>query len=201
MTTTETKEGDRNLLPARPEGCSAKEVPDPLPRRLPLRERINVRLLVVLALILLPVGWMVYTYVYESVTGGIVDYGQYVKVDLKAMSLFPFDQVRGTLNDIPPQFRELDGKRVLLEGEMYMGDRAADEADHFDLVYSIAKCCFSGPPQVQHFVRSRVRDGRTVGYYQGLVEVMGTLHVKIEQGQGKIAGVYHLDVESTRPVR
>jgi hypothetical protein len=67
---------------------------------------------------------------------------------------------------------------------------------NFDLCYSIAKCCFNGPPQVQHFVKSTVVNGKKVPYYDGLVRVTGTLHVNVKTDElGKVASVYQLDVE------
>src|SRR5690606_20800474 len=98
------------------------------------------------------VGFPVYWLVDAMVTGGIKDRGDYKEVDLKAMSDWDFDQVRGSLEDVPPQWRALDGERVLLTGEMWAPNSFGGALDRFELVYSISKCCFSGPPQIQHFV-------------------------------------------------
>lgn len=163
-------------------------------------QRINLRLVVFIAIIAAPVAWALYTFVRSEITHGIEDVGGgYKQVDLKAMSSFPFDQVHGTIEDIPKIWRDLDGQKVILYGEIWAPDSASPDLDHFDLCYSIAKCCFSGPPQVQHFVKSRVIRG-TVPYYSGLVKVRGTLHVDVKQGEGKVASIYQLDVESVEPV-
>src|SRR5437867_4355368 len=122
-----------------------------------LSERINFRLIVFILAILAPIGWVVYMYVDAVVSGGIHDRGSYIEADLKAMSLFPFDGVNGTINDVPRQWRALDGKRVQVVGEMYAPGSAAPEVRNFQVVYSIAKCCFNGPPQIQHFVQAQAR--------------------------------------------
>ncbi|HEX2971980.1 MAG TPA: hypothetical protein VHP11_06585, partial [Tepidisphaeraceae bacterium] len=69
----------------------------------------------------------------------------------------------------------------------------------FDLVYSIAKCCVTTSPKIQHFVKSKVIPGKPVDYYSGLVKVVGTLHVGVEKGDGRIRSIYRVDVESVTP--
>lgn len=142
-------------------------------------------------------------YLWWSVAGthGITQRGDAFQVDLKSMSTFPFDQNHGTVDDIPERYRELDGKKVILIGEMWSNDAAGPRVNQFDLVYSIAKCCFSGPPQIQHFVKSTVTDGQPVPFYNGLVRVTGTLKVQVTKDpDGKITGVYHVAVDSVEPV-
>lgn len=160
----------------------------------------NVRLIIFLLVILALVGYPIYIYIDSVVSGGIKDRGGYKEVDLKAMSLFPFDQMDGKLEDIPEKWRALDGQKVVVEGEMWQPYSAGNQVRGFELVYSIAKCCFQGPPQIQHFVQSRVPFGNNVGYYSGPVRVKGTLHVKVVRDESRITGVYHLDVESVEPV-
>src|SRR5438045_976390 len=145
----------------------------------PLSERINFRMIVFALAVLAPVGWVVYTYVDAVVSGGIHDRGSYIESDHKAFSLFPFDQVNGKITDVPPQWRALDGKRVQVVGEMWTPYSSAEYQDHFQVVYSKTKCCFSGPPQIQHFVEANVKDGK-VQYADGLVKVTGTLRVDVK---------------------
>jgi hypothetical protein len=163
----------------------------------PITQRINFRLIIFAAVILMLIGAPTYIYLESVLTGGVKNRGDYLEVDLKAMSNFPFDQENGTINDVPKQWRELDGKKVLLEGEMWAPTSAAPTISQFELVYSIAKCCFNGPPQKQHFVQSKVLNDGKVPYYSGLVRVVGTLHVNVRKTpDDKVASVYELDVES-----
>jgi hypothetical protein len=69
----------------------------------------------------------------------------------------------------------------------------------FVLVYSISKCCYSGPPKVQHWVQARAANDN-INYYTGLVEVVGILHVDVQRENGQVTQVYRMDVESVRPV-
>jgi hypothetical protein len=164
--------------------------------KVPLSERINFRLLTFAIIALVLVGTPIYWYAELVLSGGIRVRGDVTEVDLKAMSSFPFDQVNGTIDDIDPKWRALDGKKVELVGEMWLSDSAGDQVPKFDLVYSIAKCCFSGPPQIQHFVQAKGRDGKLLPYYQGLVKVTGTLHVNVKKGPERIESVYQMDVDS-----
>jgi hypothetical protein len=167
----------------------------------PAASRVTPRMVFFILVVLLLVGYPVYVFVESAVTGGIRDRGGYKEVDLKAMSLFHFDQENGTIEDVPQRWRDLDGQKVKVVGEMWDPYSAGNQVVGFQLVYSIAKCCFSGPPQIQHFVQARVVQGKSVGYDTGPVEVTGTLRVKVKRNDvGKITGVYHLEVESVRPV-
>ncbi len=166
----------------------------------PLSERINVRMLLFAAVMLLLIGYPTYYYLDIALTGGVKDLGNgYKEVDLRAMSTFPFDQNNGTLNDVPEQWRALDGQKVVLYGEMWNGTSAGDKLATFELVYSIATCCLSGPPQIQHFVHSKVADNGMADYYSGQVKVTGTLNVDVKREAGKVVSVYQLNVESVEP--
>ena len=168
---------------------------------IPLSQRINVRMVVFAAVVLAILAFPIYWYLSVSLTGGIRDAGNgYKEVELKAMSDFPFDQKYGTIEDVPPIYRALDGQKVILTGEMAPMQSAAPEIDSFSLVYSIAKCCYSGEPQVQHFIHSTVQGGKKVPYYGGLVKVFGTLHVKVKKTEGKVESVYQFDVEDVEPL-
>jgi hypothetical protein len=168
--------------------------------RAPLGRRINVRLIIFAAVVLGLVGYPLYLYLESEITGGVRNVGGgYKEVDLKALSSFAFDQEHGTNNDVPRKWRDLNGQKVILFGEIWAPNSASPDLTDFELCYSIAKCCFSGPPQVQHFVKSRPAKG-TVPYYSGLVKVKGTLYVDVKSGPGKVASVYQMDVEGVEPV-
>src|SRR5438067_13238224 len=85
----------------------------------PLSERINFRAIIFAGVVLLLIGWPVYTYISETITHGIHDRGGYKEVDLKQMGFFEMDPSNASLKDVPPQFRALDGQKVLLKGEVF----------------------------------------------------------------------------------
>lgn len=180
---------------------TTESVPVEAPPHAPLHRRINVRLIVFAAIILVPILSLTYLYLKTNLTGGVEHLSDgTVKVDLKSISTFSFDQNNGTLEDVPALYRQLDGKRVVVEGEIWAPNSASNRLRQFELVYSIAKCCFSGPPQIQHFVQSQVVDGKTVPYYSGLVRAVGILHVDVVRQGGKVVSVYQLDIEHLEPV-
>jgi hypothetical protein len=162
----------------------------------PSKPRVNVRILVFAAIALVLIGWPVYTFVTYK---GIEKNGDVYDVDLKAMSNYEMDQNAATLNDVPKEWRELDGKKVALEGQIWSPESAGNKAFKFQLCYSIAKCCFNGPPKVQHFVDSHVLDADKVEMSDNLVRVVGTLHVNVKHDGGKVTSVYQMDVDSIEP--
>jgi hypothetical protein len=167
----------------------------------PLSQRINIRMVVFGLIVLVLVGVPLYWYLSVALTGGIRDAGNgYKDVDLMSMVMFPFDQKYGTIDDVPTKYRALDGKKVILTGEMVPMQSAAPEIDSFSLVYSVAKCCYGTAPQVQHFIHSNVVNGKKVPYYGNLVKVYGTLHVDVKKSEGKIDSVFQFDVENVEPV-
>lgn len=161
---------------------------------------VNGRMLVFACLVLCLLGWPVYAFLSESLTHGIHDRGGYKEVDLKALGCFAFDPNRAGLGDVPPQYRALDGQKVLLEGEI--NDRfEADEITAWELVYSIQKCCLGGPPQVQERVYCTAPPGKSFQRGNGYHKVFGTLRVTCKQLRlddgtlGPVTEVYHIDVE------
>jgi hypothetical protein len=165
--------------------------------RPPVWKRINYRMVFVIALLMLPVFGFFYQWARQEISGGIINYGSYFEVNLKAMSSFDMNQVSGRETDIPPKFRALEGKRVLLVGEMWAPRDAGDGSlGYFQLVYSRTKCCFNGPPLAQHFVDSNVKRGAAAYYSDGMVRVWGTLHIRFRRDPGGvIKSIYAVDVD------
>jgi hypothetical protein len=162
--------------------------------KVPLSERVNLRMILVAAVVLLLIGYPVYTFVQASRTHGIQDTGGMKVVDLKALGNFPFDEVNSTIKDVPPIYRQLDGQRVALDGFMYAGNSASDEVSAFQFVYNITKCCFNGPPKVQERVFAQSKS--PVPYYGQMVRCVGTLHVNVQKNEaGQTNSVYELDVD------
>lgn len=166
------------------------------PRRLP----VNGRMLLILSFLALPFLYFGYVIVDQAITGGIKDHGSYFEVDLKSLGQFPFDPVQDDITNVPEKWRKLDGKKVMLVGEMYAGGSAAPKVPAFELVYSIQKCCFGGPPRVQERVFVRAPPGETVPFYWQPVRVVGTLHVDAKRVEGQIVSVFDMEVERIEPI-
>ena len=164
---------------------------------------VIARVGLVVALVLALVGYAAKV-TYESVIQkGVVNAGDHFDVELKAMSNFEMDQANGTVADVPEPYRKLDGKKVALVGEVApIGNTAGDKVSSFTLCYSVARCCFGGPPKPQHFVACKVPGGNQVtNYVNGpTVKVYGTLHVNVIHDAGAVTSVYQMDVERVEPV-
>lgn len=182
-----------NATPARPDYGRP-------PAARPLSERVNWRIVAFVGVLAFLFGVPTYQYVRSAMTGGITEGADGAKlVDLKAMTTFPFDQQYGRVEDVPPQYRALDGQQVVFRGEIAPSGSAGAKVGDFSLVYSVSQCCYSGPPQIQHFVQSKVVDGAKVDYYGGPVVVKGRLKVDVTRDSGQITGVFHLLVDSLEP--
>src|SRR5689334_9772471 len=110
---------NRTMTPTPPPAQSLPYESPAFAPKLPLLKRLNWRIIVFAAIIVLIPGYFVGSWAIESVTGGIRNVGNYKLVDLKAMSTFSMDQQNGTIDDIPSRFRSLEGQEVILEGEMW----------------------------------------------------------------------------------
>ncbi|MDB5291353.1 MAG: hypothetical protein JWL69_2594 [Phycisphaerales bacterium] len=169
--------------------------------RPPLRQRINFRIIVFFGIIALPFVWLGYWSVQQAMTKGIEHHNGYEQVELKALGNFNFDQAAGTMNDVPKRWRELDGKRVVLEGFMYDGRSAGPKLSAFQFVYNIQKCCFNGPPLVQERVFAYVPHSREVEWVDGFARLTGVLHVNVKKAKdGTITSVYTVEVEKAEPI-
>src|SRR5438874_10550243 len=112
--------------------------------------KINWRAVIFGALLLSMVGTPAYVYLRAATSGGISQRRDVVEVDIYAMSNFEFDQIDGVTADVPKRYRDLDGKCVLLRGEIWAPHSAAGRVNSFDLVYSIGTCCLGTAPKIQH---------------------------------------------------
>ena len=170
---------------------------------MPVGSTINFRMLAFAGIVLFLLGWPAYTFVSTMVHHGVFDRGDYLEVDLKAIGFFEMNPRTATIDVVPPDYRPLDGKRVLLQGEIYQPQAAFGVMKDFTLVYSVTKCCWGGPPKVQESVLATVSKKAKVDYEGTGVyyNVMGTLHITMKRDPvtNDIVEVYHLDVEKVWP--
>ena len=188
---------------APPASPAAHAPPAPLRQPyVPLRERINLRMVLFALAVVGLVGTPVYMYLRDALTRGVTRSGDYHVVDLKAMGNFPFDKDGGKLEDIPKEYRELDGKKVKLQGFMWGHRSAGDRGNEFQFVYNVNECCFKGPPQVQERVYGYAPKGKSLQLFPQwqFAEITGVLHVRIvrDKDTGAIYSIYDIDVESTK---
>ncbi len=159
----------------------------------PARSKITLRLFLFIAVIASPFVWATYAGARLLLNGGIEDLGSYKKVDLKALGFFNFDNMTGTINNVPARYRNLDGQKVALEGYMWAPDSSV-RAHNFQFVFNVAMCCFQGPPLVQERVFAHSSVARP--FVGRECQIIGTLHVRIEKNEvGTITSVYTMDVD------
>src|SRR2546423_8602727 len=167
----------------------------------PARSKLNLRLFLFLAVVAAPFIWGAYVGAQYLLNGGVTDLGDRKKVDLKSLGFFNFDAHNGSINEVPAQFRKLDGQRVELEGFMYDPSRAV-RVNNFQFVYNVSKCCFNGPPLVQERVFAHTAPGKSIPFTSAYVQLIGTLHVKVEKNEvGDVSSVYTMDVERATALR
>src|SRR5206468_4272139 len=112
-------------------GARATEIMESIVK-VPFSQRINFRIIFFAAVVLLIIGYPVYQLLEAQITGGVRSAGNgYLQVDLKALGFFEFDPASGKRDDIPERWRALDGKRVILDGEIYAPMEANNKIHSF----------------------------------------------------------------------
>lgn len=117
----------------------------------------------------------------------------HVRVDLRALGAFPLD-ARGADNEsVPADRRQLDGRKVVMVGEMF-APTASGRVSDSQLVHDTAS---RGPPRVQERVFATVPPELSVRNLTGrTVEVRGTLHVGIERSaDGEAVSLFRITVD------
>ncbi len=123
---------------------------------------------------------------------------KYTDVDLKALGNSAFDQTTGQTTDIPSRWRNLDGRRVSLNGFMF-NPMTAGVRTEYQLVYSPHPTPF-GPPLVQERVYAHAPQTTNVYSMFDLARVDGVLHVRVARDRsGAVHSVFDMDVESVTP--
>lgn len=115
----------------------------------------------------------------------------YQPVDLKALGGFAFNDQAGIEQDIPDEFRKLNGKKVSLMGMMWAPASVGANVAEFQLVYHVDFSGFHVPqPQERVFVHW---SGRRIQWFDQLVRLRGTLHVQLLRNEtGTVYSVYTL---------
>jgi hypothetical protein len=123
---------------------------------------------------------------------------KYAEVNLKALGNFTFDEERGRTEDIPRQWRDLDGGRVALTGFMLSPWDAGAGLQKYQLVNNVnSSSGFKRPPLVQERVVATAPASTPVFSMYDCVRVSGVLHVGVQRDQlGRVTSVFRIDVES-----
>jgi|HubBroStandDraft_1064217.scaffolds.fasta_scaffold173220_2 hypothetical protein len=122
----------------------------------------------------------------------------YVPLDLKALTS-PFDEKNGTLDEIPKSLRDLNGRRVSVEGFMIPMDQS-DSISQFAVVPEIANLEFGVgmPPGILQTVVVTYPKGKSTSYIPDRIRVDGVLTVGIEKDQGFIVDVLKMTPDSVQ---
>jgi hypothetical protein len=132
--------------------------------------------------------------------GSIRREGNTYVTDMRTLSGFEMSQTDATNDDIPEACRKMDGKCVRVTGQMWCANTSDQRVKHFEMIYSVNGCCFTGPPKIQHLLEATVANGGDVPYYINKpVNVTGILHVGIHRNNGEIESIYRLDVQDVQP--
>jgi hypothetical protein len=156
--------------------------------------RVNPFVILALGGLALACSLLVGFLIYKIVTSqhGFETQGQVYQVDLKQLGEFQFDDLTGTINDIPPRFRDLDGRQIALEGFIFPLTAESNKIRDFQFVYNVQS---HSPPRVQQRVFCHVVDG-TIDAFTDEVRITGTFHIPLNKDKdtGKIVTVYTMDV-------
>ena len=146
--------------------------------------------LIALAAILV-VGWQ---FVYGP--------GCYYEVVLSALTNFDLNQTNGTDSDIPSNLRALNGRDIVIDGEVAPRG-IGNPGQSFILIGTVRD---GHQLKVQHFILVDLPAHSQFDSYDS-VRVWGTLHVGIERSNGQITSVFRMQadrveaVNSSGPIR
>ena len=153
-------------------------------------------MLLVAGIVLLILGWPCYTYL--AFKFGIRSkHGDYIDVDLKDLGYFEIDASTATIESIPERHRNLDGKKVFLQGDIQRPEMDYSKLLSFQLVAPGRR-----HPNLPDRVFSTVNKGAAIKYdFTGTYNVYGTLHftMKRDPASNEVIEVYHLDVDKVEP--
>jgi hypothetical protein len=93
----------------------------------------NWRVVIFAGVMLCLIGWPVCYFLDARFDNRVHYFGTYREVSLRALGDFDLDPNIGTLADVPSKLRELDGQKVLLEGEIYAPQEAGKNTTEFQL--------------------------------------------------------------------
>jgi hypothetical protein len=128
--------------------------------------------------------------------------GRPYRTDVNSLGSFPFDENRNGDDAIPGDRCGLDGRRVVIVGELYVPFWTGNGASQFQIAEPGSTERRFDPPRVQERVfATAAPEIELPGSTGSTVEVHGTLHVGVEREDGQLASVFRIDVERVVPVK
>jgi hypothetical protein len=163
------------------------------------RAGFNPRLIALVSALALLMGDLISPLLQDGIAFGIVRHSHVYQVDLKCLGSFPFNDRFSTIDDIPPAYRELDGKQVALEGFMKSLDSSGDQLSRFKFVYDPDRE-YGTPRRETVFVS--VRDRKAVDFVPDELRIVGTLHVKVSRDSDtqQLESIFTLDLDRIEPL-
>jgi hypothetical protein len=104
----------------------------------------------------------------------------------------------GSTDGIPGKVRELDGKRVCIEGYMLPMKLNDGLVNEFLLIRSPMVCCYGAIPATNEWVVVKMKTG-TSPVMDVPIKLYGTLHVGAVYEDTSFAGLYAVDGEKVAP--
>jgi hypothetical protein len=121
------------------------------------------------------------------------------ELTVRELSDFPLDQVNGAVADVPIRWRNLDGQRVALVGNLWAPTvDSSGTCIQFQLTCQVDE---RTPPAAQRFVScSTVQPMPEWTSTMDVVRATGILRINIVHKNGVIASVFSLDVDRLEPL-
>ena len=104
------------------------------------------------------------------------------------------------LGAIPPEVKALDGAKVVITGYALPLRMKSGMVTEFLLTRDAGDCCFGESPQVNHWVRVKMKGAGMDGGYEPQA-VSGTLRVGEIYVQGYFTGIYQMEGEGAEVVK
>ncbi len=99
------------------------------------------------------------------------------------------------LSEIPRDIKAYDGKKISITGYVMPLRMKGGRITEFLLVRDQASCCFGSVPQINHWIRVKMKGEGIDADYEPQV-VYGTLRVGENYEQGYLTGIYQLEADT-----
>ena len=97
---------------------------------------------------------------------------------------------------ISPDIRAMDGKKVEIQGFMLPLDMSDGNLRTFMLLKDQMACCYGNMPRLNEWVYVRVPKNKKIGIHQDVpITLFGTLQVEAKFEREVLTGIYHLELD------
>jgi len=103
------------------------------------------------------------------------------------------------MTPIPPEIRDLDGRRIAIRGFVVPVDQEAEGTNRFVLLNCALACCYGKMPKPNEWIDVTVKGGERISLaIDQPAWAFGRLEVREEIEDGTLVGLYWMEADEVR---